>query len=189
MPSSASVPALAPVRLDRRTVVVGLVSLVLCGASFAVFGFGPRGLIAAFFAAVLVVLSAVDIERRLLPNRIVLPSAAVVLVAQVAFFPDRALEWLLASVGAALFLFLPLLVRPSGMGMGDVKLALLLGAALGKSVVPGLLIGFLSAVPVSLYLLARYGSSARTRAIPFGPFLAFGSLVALFLEAGEPGPG
>lgn len=184
MPSSASASAVAAARLDRRAGVVGFASLALVAASFAAFGFGAQALIAAFFAVVLVVLSAIDLERRLLPNRIVLPSAAVVLVAQVAFFPDRALEWLLASVGAALFLFLPLLVRPSAMGMGDVKLALLLGAALGKSVVPALLVGFLSAVPVSLYLLARHGSGARTRAIPFGPFLAFGSLVALFLDAG-----
>jgi leader peptidase (prepilin peptidase)/N-methyltransferase len=176
-------------RLDRGRVAVGLVSLGLGGACLVAFGFGPRAWIAAFFSAVLVVLSAIDLERRLLPNRIVLPSAVLVLAAQVAFFPDRALEWLLACVGAALFLFLPLLARPSGMGMGDVKLALLLGAALGKSVVPGLVIGLLSAVPVSLYLLGRYGSSARTRAIPFGPFLAFGAVVALFLEAGEPGSG
>jgi leader peptidase (prepilin peptidase) / N-methyltransferase len=182
MSASAVFAVASRSRLGHRDVLVAAVTLGLGAGCLLRFGVGPRGWIAAFFAASLVVLSAIDLERRLLPNRIVLPSAALVLSAQVAFFPERALEWVLAALGASLLLFLPLLVRPAGMGMGDVKLALLLGAALGKSVGMGLMIGFLAAVPVSLFLLAWHGSSARTRAIPFGPFLAFGALVALFLD-------
>jgi leader peptidase (prepilin peptidase)/N-methyltransferase len=147
-------------------------------------GFGARGLISAGVAAVLVALSVVDLEQRRLPNAIVLPATAVVLAAQIAFFPDRALEWVLAAVGAALFLYLPMLVYPAGMGFGDVKLALLLGAATGKAVAFTLFLSTLASAVVALAIIAAAGAEGRKRAIPFGPFLAFGAIVALF--AGDP---
>ncbi len=177
--ASVSRPAL---RRPEAKAATALVAGALVLSAFAHFGVGARGGIAAFFVSVLAVLSRIDLERHLLPNRIVLPAAAIVLTAQVAFFPDRALEWVLASVGAALVLFLPLLVYPSGMGMGDVKLALLLGAALGQAVVSALMLGFLFVVPVALLLLVRGGAAARKTAIPFGPFLAAGAIATLFLS-------
>jgi leader peptidase (prepilin peptidase)/N-methyltransferase len=70
------------------------------------------------------------------------------------------------------------------MGMGDVKLALLMGAALGKTVPVALMLGMVAALVPGLYLLARHGSAARKMGVPFGPFLALGSVVALF--AGHP---
>ena len=88
--------------------------------------------------------------------------------------PTTTLEWVLASLFAALFLFLPLLVFPTGMGMGDVKLAALLGAVLGKSVVAAILIGMLARRVYSLALLLREGMSARKKTFAYGPFLAFG---------------
>jgi leader peptidase (prepilin peptidase)/N-methyltransferase len=136
--------------------------------------------VGAFFVTVLVALSAIDFERRILPDKIVLPSTVVVLAAQVALFPDRALEWVLAALAASLFLFVALLAYPKGMGMGDVKLALLLGAALGRYVSVGLMVGMLAAMVVGIVLLVRHGPAARKMAIPFGPFLALGSVVALF---------
>jgi leader peptidase (prepilin peptidase)/N-methyltransferase len=159
------------------------VAACLVGLVIARFGFELQTIVAAFFVSVLVVLSRIDIERRILPNRIVLPAAAAILAAQLAFFPDRAVEWLLAPLAASLLLFLPLLVYPSGMGMGDVKLALLLGAALGQAVVPALVLGFLFVFPVALFIVLRGGASARKVAIPFGPFLSTGAVVALFLVA------
>jgi leader peptidase (prepilin peptidase)/N-methyltransferase len=81
------------------------------------------------------------------------------------------------------FLFAALLAYPRGMGMGDVKLALLLGVALGKSVAVAMAVGLLAALAVSIVVLARDGAGARKKAIPFGPFLALGAVVALF--AGE----
>jgi len=66
------------------------------------------------------------------------------------------------------------------MGMGDVKLALLLGAMLGKLVGVGLMVGMLAAMVLAVVLVARHGAAARKMAIPFGPFLAFGAIVALF---------
>jgi leader peptidase (prepilin peptidase)/N-methyltransferase len=143
------------------------------------YGFGARGLISAFVAVVLVLISAIDIERRIIPNRIVLPAIAIVLVAQLAFYPDRALEWILAAVGAGLFFLIPILFYPSGMGLGDVKLAILLGATLGTAVMGALLIGLLAAAAFGIAILVRQGRAGRKTAIPFGPFLAFGALVAL----------
>ena len=166
-----------------RYPAVELATAALVALSIARFGLTGRGLVAAFFTAVLVVLSAIDIEHRILPNAIVLPATVVVLGAQIALAPARAPEWVLAALGASLFLFLALLAYPAGMGMGDVKLALLLGAALGKTVAVGLMIGMLAALVAALVLFVRHGAAARKMAIPFGPFLALGSIVALF--AGE----
>jgi leader peptidase (prepilin peptidase)/N-methyltransferase len=139
-----------------------------------------KALIAAFAGAVLVVLSAIDLERGIIPNRIVLPAAGVVLLAQIALFPDRAAEWILAGILAALVLMVPQLVKRGWMGMGDVKLALLLGATLGWGVIAAVFLSFLCAFPVALTLLIRHGSGARKMTIPFGPFLSLGALIVLF---------
>jgi leader peptidase (prepilin peptidase)/N-methyltransferase len=136
--------------------------------------------VSAVFAGVLVVLTAIDIERRIVPNVIVLPATAVVLVAQMFVHPDHRLEYVVATVGAGLFLFLPLLIYPAGMGLGDVKLALLLGAGLGSAIVMAFVVGLLAVFLAAVYILVTQGSSARKMAIPFVPFLAFGGLVALF---------
>ena len=82
------------------------------------------------------------------------------------------------------FLFVAALVYPAGMGMGDVKLALLLGAMLGRLVAVGLMVGMFAALVPGVYLLARHGSAGRKMGIPFAPFLALGAIVALF--AGQP---
>lgn len=166
-----------------RYPLVELFTALLVAGCFLRYGLSGKAFVGAFFVAVLVVLSAIDIEHRILPDKIVLPSFAIVLVANIALFPDRALEWILAALAASLFLFLALLAYPRGMGMGDVKLALLLGAALGKAVSVGMMIGMLSAVGLGALLMMQHGLSARKMAIPFGPFLAFGAIVAYF--AGE----
>jgi leader peptidase (prepilin peptidase)/N-methyltransferase len=127
---------------------------------------------------VLIAISAVDIRHRIVPDRIVLPAAALVLAGQLLREPS--LEWPLAALGASLFLFLAVLAYPAGMGMGDVKLCLLLGAALGKLVMVALMLGMVAALLPGLFLLARHGSAARKMAIPFAPFLALGSVIALF---------
>jgi len=82
--------------------------------------------------------------------------------------------------GAALFLLLPLLVYPAGMGMGDVKLAAFLGAALGRDVLDAFVVAFFAVAAVAVVILVREGSTARKRAIAFGPFLAAGGIAALF---------
>jgi leader peptidase (prepilin peptidase)/N-methyltransferase len=92
-------------------------------------------------------------------------------------------EWALGALGAAGFLFLAVIAYPGGMGMGDVKLALLIGALLGRTAAVALMLGLLLALVPSAVLLARHGPGARRLAIPFAPFLAVGTVVALF--AGE----
>jgi leader peptidase (prepilin peptidase) / N-methyltransferase len=170
-------------KIGWRYPAVELATALLVAGCFLRFGFSGEAFVAAYFCAALVVLSAIDAERRILPDLIVLPSWGIVLAAQIALAPERAAEWILASLGASLFLFLALVAYPKGMGMGDVKLALLLGAALGKSVAVGMMIGMVAALLYSTVLFARHGLGARRMAIPFGPFLAFGAIVALF--AGE----
>src|SRR3954451_17888393 len=142
------------------------------------FGVTPEAALAAGFCAVLVVLSAIDIEHRKVPNRIVVPAAALALIAHTAIDPSP--EWAIGAVAAAGFLFVLALAYPAGMGMGDVKLALLLGAVLGRSVGIGIMLGTIAALVPSIVLFARHGSAARKMAIPFVPFLALGSVVALF---------
>jgi leader peptidase (prepilin peptidase)/N-methyltransferase len=164
-----------------RYPAVELTTALLVAASLFHFGLTLDGLLAAFFCAVLVVLSAIDIEHRILPDRIVLPSAALVLAAQTALHPS--VEWIAGALGASLFLFLAVLAYPRGMGMGDVKFALLLGAMLGRTVPVALMLGMLAALVPAVVLFARHGSAARKMGIPFGPFLALGSVVTLF--AGE----
>ena len=157
---------------------VEIVTALLITASFLAFGWSGKSFVAAFFCAVLVAVSATDLAHRIVPNVIVLPAAALVLVAQTALDPSA--EWALGAFGASLFLFLTALAYPKGMGMGDVKLALLLGAMLGRTVPVGLMLGMVAALVPSFVLLARHGSAARKMAIPFAPFLAFGAVIALF---------
>jgi leader peptidase (prepilin peptidase) / N-methyltransferase len=168
------------VAIGRRYIAVELTTAMLVAGCFFAFGLSAEAFLASFFCVALVALSAIDLERLILPDKIVLPSFAVVLVAHLALEPDRAVEWVAGSLGASLFLFLALLAYPAGMGMGDVKLALLLGAMLGKAVTVGLLLGCVAALVPAVVLLARHGMAARKMGIPFGPFLAFGSVVALF---------
>jgi leader peptidase (prepilin peptidase)/N-methyltransferase len=163
-------------------VATAAASTLVAVGCFYRFGFGTEAVVASCFAVVLVVLAAIDLERRIIPNRIVLPATGLILATQIALSPDRAFEWVAAAVGTALFLLLPLLIYPSGMGMGDVKLALLLGAGLGWAVVPALFVGLMAAFVAAVVVLARGGLAARKTALPFGPFLAFGGLVALFFS-------
>jgi leader peptidase (prepilin peptidase)/N-methyltransferase len=150
----------------------------LAVACVAAFGLTAEAALAIWFCAVLVTLSVIDVQHRIVPNRIVLPAAAVTLVAHTLI--DPSVEWLLAAFGASFFLFLAALAYPKGLGMGDVKLALLLGAMLGASVSVGLFLGFVAGLVPALVLFARHGSAARKMAVPLVPFLALGSVVALF---------
>jgi leader peptidase (prepilin peptidase)/N-methyltransferase len=166
------------VRIGAVYPAVELVTALLVAGSFLAFGWSGKAFVAAFFCAVLVTVSATDLSHRIVPNVVVLPATVVVLVAMTALEPS--VEWLLGAFGAALFLFLAALAYPKGMGMGDVKLALLLGAMLGRTVPVALMVGMVAALVPSFVLLARHGSAARKMGIPFAPFLSLGGVVALF---------
>lgn len=165
----------------RYPAVEASAALLVAGCVWK-FGLHAEALVAAFFCLALVAVSATDLEHRIIPNRIVLPAAAVVLVAQTAVKPSP--EWAIAAAGAFTFMLVLALIYPAGMGMGDVKLALLLGAMLGRTVPVALMVGVVSAMVPAVVLIARHGSAARKMGVPFGPFLALGALVALF--AGHP---
>jgi leader peptidase (prepilin peptidase)/N-methyltransferase len=164
--------------ISARYPAVELVSGLLVAGCFWKFGLSGTAFVAAFFCLCLVAVSATDLEHRIIPNKIVLPAAAIVLAANTALHPSP--RWAIAALGASGFLFAAALAYPAGMGMGDVKLALLMGAALGKYVPVALMIGMVSALVPGVYLLARHGSAARKMGVPFGPFLALGSVAALF---------
>jgi leader peptidase (prepilin peptidase)/N-methyltransferase len=161
-----------------RYPLVEAVTAFLIAGCVLKFGVTWDAAVAALFCAALVAVSATDVERFVIPNRVVLPAAAAVLAAQTLLHPS--VEWTAGAFGASAFLLLAALAYPAGMGMGDVKLALLLGAMLGRTVPVGLMGGMLAALVPSVVLLARHGSAARKMRIPFGPFLALGGVVALF---------
>jgi leader peptidase (prepilin peptidase)/N-methyltransferase len=157
---------------------VELATAALISVSLARFGLTLHGLAAVVFCAALVAVTVTDLERRVIPNRIVLPAAGVVLAIQSV--AGRTPQFGIAAFAAAFSLLLAALAYPGGMGMGDVKLALLLGAALGWTVAAGLMVGFVAALLPAVVMILRHGSAARKMKIPFGPFLAFGGVVALF---------
>jgi leader peptidase (prepilin peptidase)/N-methyltransferase len=163
--------------------LLALTGAALAAASLAAFGPTLKGLAAAVFCLALAVVTAADLDYRLIPNRVVLPASALVLALMTA--SDGSSEWALAALAAGGGMFVVAFVYPAGMGMGDVKLAFLMGAALGRSVLPALMLAMLLAVVPALYLLARHGRAGRTMGIPFGPFLALASVVLLFAPSFE----
>ena len=131
------------------------------------------------FAAMLIAVAAIDLDHRIVPNRILLPAAVWGLAASAVVRPGDLPELAIAAAGAFTFLLVAALVRPGGMGMGDVKLAGVMGLYLGLSVIPALLIAFLSGSAVGIAMMARGGIGERKSAVPFAPFLALGGIVAL----------
>jgi leader peptidase (prepilin peptidase)/N-methyltransferase len=143
-------------------------------------GPGAAGLAAGLvFVSVLAAITLADLDLRVIPNRILIAGALIGLPLLVVADPDSSLERAVAAVAAGGGLTLVAVAYPRGMGMGDAKLAALMGLYLGRAVAPALLVGFLGGALVGAALIARHGSSARKRAIPFGPFLALGALVGL----------
>jgi leader peptidase (prepilin peptidase) / N-methyltransferase len=129
----------------------------------------------------LVPIVLIDLERRLIPNLITGPAAAAALVAGLVLDLDGVPEQLIAGGAAGGFFLLAALAYPRGMGMGDVKLAGVLGLCLGKAVAPAILIALLCGVLVGGVVIARVGArEGRKVAVPFGPFLALGGAIALF---------
>jgi leader peptidase (prepilin peptidase)/N-methyltransferase len=131
------------------------------------------------FVTTLTAITLTDLERRIIPNKILLVAAvlaiAIAAIADPGSLPERAL----AAVGAGGLLFLAALAYPRGMGMGDVKLAAVMGLFLGRNVAAAILVALLIGSLVGLTMIARHGAKARKRAIPFGPFLALGGVVGL----------
>lgn len=131
----------------------------------------------------LVLVAAIDIEHRIVPNRVLGPAAVVGIALWSISDPGRVPECLAAGAGAGLFLLVFALAYPAGMGMGDVKLAAVMGLFLGRSVVPGLFTAFAVGAAAGLVVMAVRGASARKHAIPFAPYLALGGVVGQLFGA------
>jgi leader peptidase (prepilin peptidase)/N-methyltransferase len=131
------------------------------------------------FAALLVAVAAIDLEHRIVPNRIVVPAAVFAIAAAALVERGQLPELLIAGAIAFGALLLAALAYPSGMGMGDVKLAGVMGLYLGAAVAPALFAAFAAGAAVGVVLLAREGAAARKRAVPFAPFLALGGLLGI----------
>jgi leader peptidase (prepilin peptidase) / N-methyltransferase len=131
------------------------------------------------FVTTLLAITLTDLERRVIPNRILLAAAIAGIAIAAVGDPSSLPERLIAAAAAGGGLFLLALAYPRGMGLGDVKLAAVMGLFLGRNVAPAILVALLAGSAVGLALIARHGSAARKQAIPFGPFLALGSVVAL----------
>jgi len=152
---------------------------VVFGAVVAVGGFDDTLLLELPFAAMLIAVAAIDLEHRIVPNKILLPLAIWAVagwaLVDLEFLPEAAAS----GAGAFAFLLLAALAYPSGMGMGDVKLAGVMGLYLGLAVVPAMLVAFLAGSIVGVAMIAREGATARKKGVPFAPFLALGGLVGL----------
>jgi leader peptidase (prepilin peptidase)/N-methyltransferase len=172
-------PALLPTGGLRVLVLAAGVGTVV--GSFADFGLGTRGLIGAVFCPALVLLAAIDARHGLLPNTIVFPTTLAVAVILGAGAPSSFPPHLLAAAALGLFFFAFAAIFPGSMGMGDAKLGFLLGLALGPRTPAAAIYAIAGLLVAALYILAKRGSAARKDAIPFGPFLAAGGIIAFFV--------
>jgi leader peptidase (prepilin peptidase) / N-methyltransferase len=168
--------------ISRRYPLVEALVAVVFGAITAVNGVDWDLAWQLPLAAVLITVAAIDLDVQLIPNKIVYPAAVWGVVSALLIRIDDLPELLAWGAGAFLFLFIAALVYPAGMGMGDVKLAGVMGLYLGSSIVPAMLVAFLSGTLVGIGVMARHGvAEGRKKGVPFGPFLAFGGIVALLV--------
>ena len=167
--------------ISWRDPALELATAGLAAGSIVAFGANWRGLAVMVMALALVPVVVIDLEHKLIPNIITYPAAALALTFAILDNPERWWVPVTAAVGAALFLFILWVIKPQGMGLGDVKLALLLGAVLGASVIPAFFIAFAAGSILGVVLMARKGVGARKSQIPFGPYLAVGAMLALWV--------
>ncbi len=171
--------------ISPRYPLVEVLTAALCVG--AVLAHTSASGVALSVALILLVVPAalIDLEHRIIPNRLTALGAVLALAIGLALDPAGEPERLIAGAGAGGLLLLAALAYPGGMGMGDVKLAGVMGLFLGRAVAPAILVALLAGVLVGVVVIAEKGAQqGRKTAVPFGPFLAFGALVGVF--AGQP---
>jgi leader peptidase (prepilin peptidase) / N-methyltransferase len=166
-------------KISARYPLIELLTAGTFAAIVAVRGADADLVVELPFAAILIALAAIDLEHRILPNRILLPAAVFGVAAAAVVHLDELPELLIAGTAGFTALLLVALAKPGGMMMGDVKLAGVMGLYLGLALVPALLVAFLAGSVVGIGMMAIRGMAARKEAVPFGPFLALGALVGL----------
>ncbi len=171
-------------RISARYPLVELVLGTLYAATLIVFWDEPGEMaLGLVFVTILAAITLTDLERRIIPNKILLVGAVAGVAIAAATDPGSLPERAVAAAAAGGLLLAAALAYPRGMGLGDVKLAATMGLFLGREVGPALLVALLAGSLVGLAMIARHGAGARKQAIPFGPFLALGGVVGLL--AGE----
>ena len=166
-------------RISPRYPIVEHTTALVFAAVIAIRGFDDDLVLELPFVAGLIALTGIDMDHKLLPNKIVYPMAVYGVIATLLVDRGDLVENLVAGAGAFLFLLLAVLAYPRGMGMGDVKLAGAMGLYLGLSIIPALLVAFLTGSVVGVAIIAREGAAARKKAVPFGVFLAIGGIVGV----------
>jgi leader peptidase (prepilin peptidase)/N-methyltransferase len=166
-------------QISARYPVVELVTGIVFTLVALARGPQPELIVDLPFAAMLIAVANIDLEHHIVPNRILAPLAVWAVAASALVQPDKLPELLIAGAGAFTFLLLAALIHPKGMGMGDVKLAGVMGLCLGLSVIPAMFVAFLAGSLVGIAIMLREGLGGRKKGVPFGPFLALGGLVAL----------
>jgi leader peptidase (prepilin peptidase) / N-methyltransferase len=165
--------------ISPRYPLVELATALVFAGVVATRGFDNDLVLELPFVALLIALAAIDFDHRLLPNKIVYPMAAYGVVATILVDRGDLVENLIAGAAAFVFLLVAVIAYPRGMGMGDVKLAGAMGLYLGLSIIPALLVAFLSGTVVGVFIIAREGAAGRKKAVPFGVFLALGGIVGV----------
>jgi leader peptidase (prepilin peptidase)/N-methyltransferase len=173
-------------RIPWRYPAVEAGTALLCGAvALARPDGGAELWLGVVLVLLLVPITLIDLDHRIIPNKLVLLGSVAALALLAALDSGALPEHLIAAVGAGGFFLVAVLAYPSGMGMGDVKLAAMLGLFLGRAVVPGIFAALLLGTLIGAVIMARLGvAKGRKTAIPFGPYLALGALIGFF--AGEP---
>lgn len=168
-------------RIPARYPLVEAGTAALCALVVIAKGADEDALLGLALVLLLVPVTLIDLDHRIIPNKLMLVGAIVAPALVLATAPDDLVEHLVAGVAAGGFFLLAVLAYPRGMGMGDVKLAAVLGLFLGRAVGPAVFIALISGTLVGAAVIARKGArEGRKTAVPFGPFLALGAVVALF---------
>lgn len=170
--------------ISRRYPLVEALTALLLVAVVLVKGADRDALLGIAFVLILVPVAFIDLDHRIIPNRLTLAGGLTAPVLVLVTEPGAIVEHLVAGVAAGGFLLAAALARPGGMGMGDVKLAGVMGLFLGRDVGPAVLVALLAGSLLGAAIIARRGAAGRKTAVPFGPFLALGGLVGLL--AGGP---
>jgi leader peptidase (prepilin peptidase) / N-methyltransferase len=162
----------------RKWIVAGITAALFAALTLHI-GLHPKLAPALLLTALVVPAAAIDLKHRIIPDAINVPGAVLVYATAVAAQPERWAELLIGGLAGLLFLGLAWFFYPKGMGLGDVKMVLMIGLALGKYVGVALFAAFTLSLVPSLGLLLVKGLRARKIGFPFGPFLAFGAVVGL----------
>jgi leader peptidase (prepilin peptidase)/N-methyltransferase len=167
--------------IARRYPIVEALTAALFAAVAVVHAHDPTMLVLGIvLVAFLVPIAAIDLEHRIIPNKLTLPAAVLGIVLGTVLDPGGEVERLIAGVAAGTVLALPSLLHPKGMGMGDAKLVAVLGLYLGAAIIPAFFVAFAAGTAVGLAIMIRKGMAAgRKTAVPFGPFLALGAVVGV----------